>query len=366
LPDQLGEKGVIMKTLFAVITALLCLCSSSAWAVDCYKDARGGGSVVTTTLPAFTIPTNATIGQKVWESGDLLVTVYCDNATRDHTKPVEQDPWSEDIFAYILDSFHNTDSLVTNNPYLAFGVTYNGVDYDTPDIKIDTGACLDKRPDSNNRYDYAECNGITPQKSTTFSVRFRLYVKLRSIPTQPSEYTLPAVTVLTFDGSGGINMLTNAKNLHYNIDGLSNIHFLDCTVDVHIYPENQIVNFGQFSDKFISTQPLQAPFSVSTMKDATAGCTEQFDVATSFYTTDTLYDDTHLEMGNGLLMSIADKTAGGSDVAYNQYLPFATYVPGEGSATVTHDYIAELTKKPGASLTLGPFSRDLIVKVNYQ
>ncbi len=50
------------------------------------------------------------------ESGDLLVTVYCDHATRDSTKPVSQDPREEHVYAYILDSFHNTDSLITNNP----------------------------------------------------------------------------------------------------------------------------------------------------------------------------------------------------------------------------------------------------------
>ncbi|HDS4423644.1 TPA: pilus assembly protein, partial [Enterobacter cloacae] len=115
-----------MKKIYLVVIALLCLFSSSAWAMDCYKDSLGGQSLVTTTLPTFTVPANAPAGQKIWESGDLLVTVYCDHATRDSTKPVSQDPWSEHVYAYILDSFHNTDSLMTNNPYLAFGVTYNG------------------------------------------------------------------------------------------------------------------------------------------------------------------------------------------------------------------------------------------------
>lgn len=353
-----------MKRIFFAAITLFCLFSSSAWALNCYKDSKGGASLVTTTLPPFTVPANAPAGQKIWESGDLLVTVYCDNATRDHTKPVDQDPWSENIYAYILDSFHNTDSLMTNNPYLAFGVTYNGIDYDIPDIKIDTGACLDKKEDFYGEYKVAACNGTTIQKNVTFTVRFRLYVKLKAIPKAQFDFTFPSVTVLTFDGVGGINVMPSAKNLHYDIAGLSNIHFLDCGVDIRIYPENQIVDFGQFTESAVSTRALTSPFSISTIRDATAGCSEQFDVTTSFYTTDTLYDDTHLDMGNGLLMRLIDKANG--DVIYNQYLPFATYHPDDTVTTQTHDYTAELTHKPGEAITLGPFSKDIIVKINYQ
>lgn len=294
----------------------------------------------------------------------MLVTVYCDNASRDHTKSVQQDPWSENIHAYILDSFHNTDSLITNNPYLAFGVTYNGVDYDIPDIKIDTGACLDKMDDFDRSYTHAACNGSTIQKNVTFTVRFRLYVKLKMVPQEKIELTFPAVTVLTFDGAGGINRLSDAKNLHYNVDGLANIHFLDCSVNIRIYPDNQIVNFGQFTEHALDAGAVKSPFSISTIKDGSAGCSEQFDVTTSFYTTDTLYDDTHLDMENGLLMRLVDKNEG--NVTYNQYLPFATYYPDSSVTTITHQYTAELIRKPGDVLRMGPFSKDIIVKINYQ
>ena len=69
-------------------------------------------------------------------------------------------------------------------------------------------------------------------------------------------------------------------------------------------------------------------------------------------------------MGNGLLMRINDKTIN-SDIVYNQYANFASYIPGS-AATVTHNYIAELTKHPTKSLVEGPFSKDLIIKINYQ
>lgn len=223
-----------MKKLFIFFILLICLFSSSSWAIDCYQNNYGGDHLVTTSLPPFTVPADAPVGKKIWESGDITVTVYCDEASHNNKDP--KSPWSENVYAYILDSFHNTDNLVTNNSYLAFGVTYNGVDYDIPNTKINTGACLDQMSDFDQSYKHKACNGHTIQKNTTFTVRFRLYVKLKSIPPSQIEYNFPAVTVLAFDGSGGINRLAHAKNLHYDIDGLSNIHFLDCSVDIKIYP----------------------------------------------------------------------------------------------------------------------------------
>lgn len=352
----------MMKRLLTFFALLLCLTSTSAWAVDCYQNNFGGASLVTTVLPSFAVPNNVPIGTKIWESGDLTVTVYCDNATHgyyDHASP-----WKEDIYAYILDDFHNTNPDVTNNPYLAFGVTYNGIDYDVPNVKIDTGACIDQKDDIKYEYNHAECNGVSPQKDVKFTVRFRLYVKLKSFPTEKITYSIPAVTVLTFDGSGGINTLANAKNLHYDIDGLSNIRFLDCGVTIQIYPESQVVNFGGIPAGNFDVSPATAPFSVSTIKDATAQCSEQFDVTTSFYTNDALYDDTHLDMGNGLLLRILDKTLN-DDIIFNQYQPFGTYLPGDPS-TVTHEYLAELIKNPTKEVETGPFSKSMVIKINYQ
>ncbi|ADO46985.1 pilus protein [[Enterobacter] lignolyticus] len=345
---------------FIRLLAVLCVFfHASAFAVDCYQNNKGGATSMTATLPTFTVPANATPGQKIWESPDINVTVYCDNASG-----WSQSNQTEDIFAWIKLSAFNSDDIL-NNPYLTFGVTYAGVDHEINGEGIDSHACLDKyEPYYDGIYHNPVCNGSTLQKSITFNARFRLYVKLKTFPPADMTWSFGKVNVLQFDGAGGANLIPSAKNLRYYIDGLDNVHFLDCSVDIRIYPDNQIVNFGQVFENSIPTQPAKAAFSVSTIKDATANCTEQFDVATSFYTDDTLYDNTHLEMGNGLLMRISDQTAGG-DIEYNQYQTFTTYIPGQGATTVTHDYIAELTKKPGAALTMGPFSKDLIVKINY-
>ncbi|MGG1929180.1 hypothetical protein ABFY58_25425 [Enterobacter soli] len=133
-------------------------------------------------LRPFTVPENTPVGKKVWESGDITVTVYCDNSSYDPNNP--DHIRHENIYAYILDSFHNTDGSLTNNPYLAFGVTYNGVDYDIPDTNFNTGACVDSHNDETGTTNATDCNGSSFVEHVQFSVRFRLYVKLKKLPPQ--------------------------------------------------------------------------------------------------------------------------------------------------------------------------------------
>ncbi|WP_211446427.1 type 1 fimbrial protein [Enterobacter mori] len=347
-----------MKNIVSLSCLLLLLCSFSSWAVDCYQNTKGGPLSYTANLPSFTVPSNAVIGSKIWESSDVNITVYCDNAAG-WTKTNQ----TEDIFAWIkLSAVNNADVL--NNPYFTFGVTYNGADHEMIDEGIDTGTCLDK---FEQYYDGIwhdpVCNGSTLQKDITFPSRFRLYVKLKAFPTDPDTvYDFGSINVLQFDGEGGANLVKNAKNLRYNIDGLDHVHFLDCSVDIQIFPENQTVDFGQVNNIDVRTQ--KAPFSVSTIRDATAVCSQQFDVTMSF-NTDDLYDTSHVDMGNGLLMQIRDETLG-EDLLMNTYYPFATYYPNGGASTVTHNYMARLTKNPNREIDVGPFSKDVVLKINYQ
>ncbi|MGE9527430.1 pilus assembly protein, partial [Escherichia coli] len=81
-------------------------------------------------------------------------------------------------------------------------------------------------------------------------------------------YNFDNINVLQFDGKGGANLAANAKNLRFNITGMNNVHFLDCGVDIQIFPESQVVNFGQVNNVEVLSQ--KAPFSVSTIRDATA------------------------------------------------------------------------------------------------
>lgn len=97
--------------------------------------------------------------KKFGESDDVNVTVYCDNATGWRA----DDP-AENIYAWIkMPAINSADIL--NNPYLTFGVTYNGVDYEDSDVGIDTFACLDKYEQYyGGIYHDPVCNGSTLQK----------------------------------------------------------------------------------------------------------------------------------------------------------------------------------------------------------
>ncbi len=350
-----------MKRLFSFLALLTCLFSLPSWAVDCYQNSKGGLTEAKIELPSFTIPSDITLNQKVWESPDITMTVYCDNATG----------WSksnqtEDLYAWIkLSAFNSTEVL--NNPYFTFGVTYNGADYEGNDQGIDTGACLDKFEQYyDGIYHDPVCNGSTLQKNITFNARFRLYVKVKAIPPDSTTvYNFGKINVLQFDGEGGANLAKNAKNLRFYIDGLDNIHYLSCSASIKILPESQVVDFKTITNINLANHTdTQKTFSISTVRDQTAGCTEQFDITTSFYTSDAPYNDTHLDLGNGLLLNVFDNTLN-TAVLFNQYMAFTTYIPSAPS-TVTHNYTAELTPHPTKKLVEGPFSKDVIIKINYQ
>lgn len=347
-----------MKKTQLLFGIIICICSFSSWGVDCYQNSYGGATKYTANLPSFTVPSNATIGSKIWESSEINITVYCDNApgwTRNNQ--------TEDIYAWIKLSQVNSPDII-NNPYFTFGVNYNGADHEMTDEGINTGACLDKYEQFYSGFwYYPVCNGSTLQKSITFPARFKLYVKLKTFPDDPDTvYNFGSINVLQFDGEGGANLAHNAKNLRYNIDGLDHVHFLDCGVDIKIFPESQTVDFGQVNNIDVNDQ--KASFSVSTIRDATAACSQQFDVTMSFNTND-LFDTSHVDMGNGLLMQLRDETLG-QDILMNTYYPFATYYPDGGTSTVTHNYMAKLTKNPNREIEVGPFSKDIILKINYE
>ncbi|ECG8517572.1 pilus assembly protein [Salmonella enterica subsp. salamae] len=348
----------MMKTIILLLCSLFFWISSSAWAVNCYQNTKNGLTTINNTLPSFTIPSNAVLGSKIWESSDINVTVYCDDAAG-----WTQNNQTEDIFAWIKLSAKNS-SDVLNNPYFIFGVTYNGADHEGINEGIDTGVCLDKYKQLYDGLWYDPvCNGSTLQKNITFQARFRLYVKLKGFPADPDAvYNFGKVNVLQFDGEGGANLTPNAYNLKYNIDGLDHVHFLDCGVDIQIFPESQVVDFGHVNNVDVWSQ--KASFSVSTIRDATAECSQQFDVTMSF-NTDDLYDTSNVDMGNGLLMQIRDETLG-KDLLMNTYYPFATYYPNSSANTVTHNYTAKLKKNPGRGIEVGPFSKDIVLKINYQ
>lgn len=84
-----------------------------------------------------------------------------------------------------------------------------------------------------------------PYKNVTFNARFRAYVKFKARPAVDQTRDFGVVNVLQFDGEGGANLAADNKNLRYIIDGLNNILFLDCSVDVRIFQKARSLISGK-------------------------------------------------------------------------------------------------------------------------
>ena len=345
-----------MQRLVFFLSTIMMLFPLSAHAINCFQDAAGGNTSITFTVPTFAIPSNAKVGEKIWQGNDINITVFCNNA-----KTGTNVTGKENIFAWVnLTDPSVNDASIVNNPYLKFGIHYNGVDYDAVDFGIDTGVCIDMQ--ANGGVWKANCNGSKIVKNVSFNARFYPYIKFKSMPSGSIIQNLPPVAVVQFDGSGGANLLKGAKNLRVNIDGLNNIHTVDCSVIMSMEPANQIVNFGQFRAE--NNMRLTSPFSLTASTDPQALCTQRFSVYSSFYTDEALDSETQMNLQNGLSLRIIDEQTS-SPVKMNTFTLFGDFNPKGVQSRVVRNYMAELTRN-AAPLVLGPFQRDVILLINYQ
>lgn len=78
-------------TSFLLTLLLTALPLKEALALNCYLGGSGGRRGDKNDLP-FAIPSNAQVGQKIWESDDIKIPVTCDNNVTSGFKP-------EDVFA---------------------------------------------------------------------------------------------------------------------------------------------------------------------------------------------------------------------------------------------------------------------------
>ena len=104
-------KGVLL------VICLLFLPLKSALALNCYFGSSGGSVEKSEAIQPFAVPGNAKLGDKIWESDDIKIPVYCDNNTNGNFE-------SEHVYARV-----NPYPGVQDR-YYQLGVTYNGVDYD--------------------------------------------------------------------------------------------------------------------------------------------------------------------------------------------------------------------------------------------
>lgn len=104
-------KGVLL------VICLVFLPLKSALALNCYFGSSGGSVEKSEVIQPFAVPGNAKPGDKIWESDDIKIPVYCDNNTNGNFE-------SEHVYAWV-----NPYPGVQDR-YYQLGVTYNGVDYD--------------------------------------------------------------------------------------------------------------------------------------------------------------------------------------------------------------------------------------------
>ncbi|EAM8931138.1 type 1 fimbrial protein [Salmonella enterica] len=338
----------------------------SALAVHCYLGSSGGSVEGYTTIEPFAVPNNAKPGDKIWESNDIKIPVYCDNARFDNGYN------GENVYAWV-----NPYSSV-NDTYYQLGVTYESVDYDATQgtVSIDTRQCVDNQklkvytPEQikASGWEHYLCSGNAEDThfSRTFIARMRLYVKVISMPPHDYASSINDYILVQFDGVGGINVSPDAANLKYHVTGLDHIRVLDCSVKFNIYPENQTIDFGTFNNMEINSKTLTRSFSIKTTKsqDTESGCTDTFKVSSSFYTTEELADnDTSLIIGNGLQLKIRDMEDNTLSTynAYSEYAEFNTEL-----LTREKSYQAELSQVTGDTVQIGPFETVVLFKINYK
>ncbi len=293
-------KGVLL------VICLLFLPLKSALALNCYFGSSGGSVEKSEAIQPFAVPGNAKLGDKIWESDDIKIPVYCDNNTNGNFE-------SEHVYAWV-------------NPY--------------PGVQDPANIHM----------------------SRTFLARMRLYVKIREMPPHDYQSTLSDYIVVQFDGAGSVNEDPTAQNLKYHITGLENIRVLDCSVNFSISPETQVIDFGKFNLLDIRRHTMSKTFSIKTTKSQNDQCTDGFKVSSSFYTEETLVEeDKALLIGNGLKLRLLDENA--SPYTFNKYAEYADFT--SDMLVYEKTYTAELSSIAGTPIEAGPFDTVVLFKINY-
>ncbi|WP_414501915.1 fimbrial protein [Zymobacter sp. IVIA_5232.4 C2] len=295
--------------------------------MECVETSSGVSDPPPIPVEALAIPSNVPKGTKVWESDPIHVSATCDN------------PYygTDSVFFYF-----NPKKMSLGNG-LKMGVSYNGQDLEEDGQRMSTGS-----------------KTLGKGENITVSVDFRLYIKVAG--TAPSSGYYDGgnqFTVFQLDGRGGINTNPGARNLKYTLSNLRSIRFLACGADLSVEPSDQEVNFGTLMQRnLVNGNKYQRPFSIRAQKQQ--GCSDNFSLKAEFLTTNSLFENNSINLGNGTQLRLLDENQ--QPVTYNEYQPFAE---PNNVQSVTRNYNAEVSQRSGQSITLGAFQATTIVKVTY-
>ncbi len=144
-----------MRYLLIVIIFIIGFSALPVWAMDCYAEHEGGNTVVIGYVPRISIPSNGKKGDKIWQSSEYFMNVFCNNALP-APSPREEYP---SAWTNIMMFLPGGQDFYNQNSYI-FGVTYNGVDYDsTAPNAIAAPECIDIKGAGtfNNHYKKPRC-----------------------------------------------------------------------------------------------------------------------------------------------------------------------------------------------------------------
>lgn len=306
---------------------IMLLFSRSALALDCVE--KGTGIVDKLPIPVgqLAIPANVPPGTKVWESNDITVTAYCDNVLGSSIDVVH---------------FYFNPKSQSIGEGLRLGVSYNGQELEQDQQRASTNS-----------------TPIQRGESVTLDVTFRLYIKVTGTPPSAGYYLgADQFTVFQLDGSSSVNNTPGAKNLKYNLSGLQGVRFLACGSDLKVYPESQILNFGEIQRTTLSrTAGVSLPFAIRAVKQ---GCLENFSLQAEFSTASPLWDNTAIDLANGAKLMLFNEQQ--QAITFNRYDDFAQL---NNVNEVTKNFTARVSAIPGRELSLGQFDASVIVKINY-
>lgn len=157
-------------------------------------------------LPTVAFLSGQAVGKVIWQSKEYTKSIYC---------KAYSNIGSEDVYIYPL-PYRSTQKFPTG---VKVGIIINGVDKGT--ISPNSGSVLGDRIDT---------DWLVDVKGREKTFTFQTYIiKVGDVDVSQVSDKL---TLLQFDGVGGINTSVGAKNYRLSIDGISKVGTVTCSNNI--------------------------------------------------------------------------------------------------------------------------------------